>query len=228
MTAIEVKRIEGPAATLRRSLSDELAEAFGIVTAEEPFGADEAPVGVSPLQLDTLVGAGLVEFDSHGEGPPLARLRYRLSALGCHVANAWGETARTASAKGARAIEKRGLFALPQDDLRRLAETCLESTHEEPCEHLPTPCKVWDRALNASGYASTWAAGTSERVHRITLAAFKGKPPEGKPSALHLCGRKDCVNPDHLVWGDARENAQHHAEHQKARAERDGEGRPIQ
>ena len=226
MTTIDIKRIEGPAATLRRSLPDDLAEVFGIVSVEEPFGADETPPGISAIQLDALIGAGLVEFDAHGEGSPMARLRYRLSALGCHVSNAWGETAKQTSAQGARAETKRGLFAVPPDELRELAETFLAKTHEEDCDMLDTPCKVWDRSLNASGYANVHVAGTSERAHRVTLAAFKGAPPPGKALALHLCGRKDCINPAHLEWGDARTNAEQHVVHQRLRAEKNG--RPVQ
>ena len=218
----ETTRIEGPAAALRRSLPDDLAEAFGIVSAEEPFGADETPPGVSPIQLDTLIGAGLIEFDATGEGSPMARLRYRLSPLGCHVHHAWAEVAKQATARGARAGQKRGLFGLTKDELRTLAESFLCKTHEEACEMLETPCRVWDRSLNASGYATVHVAGTSERAHRVTLAAYKGLPPPAKALALHLCGRKDCLNPEHLEWGDARTNAEQHYGHQRLRAGQNG------
>lgn len=47
-----------------------------------------------------------------------------------------------------------------------------------------------------------------ERAHRIVLWAFHGPPPAGllKPVAMHLCHNRGCCNPQHLVWGEDREN----------------------
>ena len=221
MTKIE--RHEGPAAQLRRGLPDDLADAFGAVAAHEPFSPARMPPEVTAADIDLLIGCGLVEYHVAGEGPPMARLRYRLSPAGCHVHHAWSEMARQSGQGGAREEARRGLFALAADDRRKLADECLEQTAIQACDTMPTSCRVWTRGLNASGYATVWAAGTSERVHRITLAAYKGLPPPGKPSALHLCGRKDCICPDHLEWGDARENARQHVQHRRIRA---GEPQP--
>ena len=47
-----------------------------------------------------------------------------------------------------------------------------------------------------------------ERAHRIVLWAFHGPPPAYllKPVAMHLCHNRGCCNPQHLVWGEDREN----------------------
>jgi len=43
--------------------------------------------------------------------------------------------------------------------------------------------------------------------HRIACEEAHGPPPPGKDMALHRCPHKNCVNGQHLYWGDAHDNA---------------------
>lgn len=60
-----------------------------------------------------------------------------------------------------------------------------------------------------------------ERAHRIILWAMHGPPPAGlcRPVAMHLCHNRRCINPQHLVWGEDRENRRRKV-HADAAAER--------
>lgn len=48
---------------------------------------------------------------------------------------------------------------------------------------------------------------TTRYVHRLVCEAFNGKPPEGKPFALHRNDNPSDNTPENLYWGDARDNA---------------------
>ena len=70
-------------------------------------------------------------------------------------------------------------------------------------------CVIWPHSMTADGYGRRQRKeyGTY-RVSRQIAHDTHGSPPEGKPNALHSCGRGQfgCVNPLHLRWGSQREN----------------------
>jgi NTP pyrophosphatase (non-canonical NTP hydrolase) len=45
------------------------------------------------------------------------------------------------------------------------------------------------------------------RAHRVLCALAHGEPPTDKHVACHACGNPICVNPKHLYWGTAHDNA---------------------
>lgn len=47
-----------------------------------------------------------------------------------------------------------------------------------------------------------------EKAHRIVLWALYGPPPEdlAQPCVMHICHVPDCLNVDHLCWGEDAEN----------------------
>lgn len=74
------------------------------------------------------------------------------------------------------------------------------------------------------GYSNGQAI--TEFAHRLVLHAAFGPPPnypeshdatadelppKPKDQALHMCGRKACINPEHLVWGSKYDNQQDQA-----------------
>ena len=46
--------------------------------------------------------------------------------------------------------------------------------------------------------------GTDRSDERVQLANVTSAD---KPQATHSCHRKECINPDHLRWGSAKDNA---------------------
>jgi hypothetical protein len=69
-------------------------------------------------------------------------------------------------------------------------------------------CWVWTGALTSDGYGfwSRAAAGERGLAHRISLASVTPPPFDGA-MACHHCDNKPCVNPAHLYWGSALDNA---------------------
>jgi hypothetical protein len=81
------------------------------------------------------------------------------------------------------------------------------STHERTSH-----CWIWKHQVSNSGYGKTTLAdlhGTyTESAHRISYLAFVG-PLKRDDIVRQTCGRRLCVNPDHLVLGE-------HADHENA------------
>lgn len=71
-------------------------------------------------------------------------------------------------------------------------------------------CTIETRGeLTPKGYRRVWVDGTKQMAHRVAYQQEHGEIPEGH-QVHHTCGRKDCVNPDHLVTlTDADHRAQH-------------------
>lgn len=71
----------------------------------------------------------------------------------------------------------------------------------------PSGCWEWDRPEPPGGYGSFCVDSKKFRVHRWALTRFKGPPTNpNKAWALHHCDNRRCVNPDHLYWGDIKDN----------------------
>ncbi|MDB5531588.1 MAG: hypothetical protein JWR51_4691 [Devosia sp.] len=66
-------------------------------------------------------------------------------------------------------------------------------------------CIIWPFATKPNGYGSV--SGTS--AHRYVCIEAHGAPPTPSHQALHSCtnGKRGCVNPMHLRWGTAQDNA---------------------
>lgn len=69
-----------------------------------------------------------------------------------------------------------------------------------------TPCLLWKGGTTEKGYPTIWFNG-HWRGNRVSLIVNVGPPPEGKPFALHKCQQPQCINPDHLYWGTAKDNS---------------------
>jgi len=71
-------------------------------------------------------------------------------------------------------------------------------------------CLIFPFCRYKNGYAQlgTFKGNTERYAHRWMLKRTVGDPPEGKPFALHSCGKGNtgCVNPKHLYWGDDFDN----------------------
>lgn len=67
-------------------------------------------------------------------------------------------------------------------------------------------CVEWLGATSR-GYGHVRRGGRDLMVHRVMCEWGNGTAPPSKPWALHRCHNALCVRPDHLYWGDARDNA---------------------
>lgn len=71
-------------------------------------------------------------------------------------------------------------------------------------------CWVWTGA-KTGGYGAIWVGDNIQLAHRVAWCLYKGEIPDGK-YVLHKNNdgsshRRDCVNPEHLYIGTAKDNA---------------------
>lgn len=65
-------------------------------------------------------------------------------------------------------------------------------------------CFLWQRGVDKDGYPRLYIDGRHWRGNRAILFAVTS---EVNVMALHSCHQPRCLNPDHLRWGTASENA---------------------
>lgn len=70
----------------------------------------------------------------------------------------------------------------------------------------PSPCWIWKGAKDKDGYGVTTYNSKYIHAHRLALILKSPNLDQGL-KALHKCNIKPCINPDHLYWGDASQNA---------------------
>lgn len=70
-------------------------------------------------------------------------------------------------------------------------------------------CIIWPFSRCSFGYGRININGKKEIVHRIICKSVHGEPPTPDHHAAHSCGAGclGCVNPKHLFWKTALENA---------------------
>ena len=72
---------------------------------------------------------------------------------------------------------------------------------------LVNTCWVWQKQLDYQGYGRIKGNPYGIRAHRVSYQLFVGAIPEGLV-LRHTCNNKSCVNPEHLILGTHKENAQ--------------------
>ena len=70
-------------------------------------------------------------------------------------------------------------------------------------------CLMWPYFCDHNGYAKISLDGVQKFACRVACTIVHGEPPTPKHQAAHSCGkgRQGCVNPRHLRWATAKENA---------------------
>lgn len=71
-----------------------------------------------------------------------------------------------------------------------------------------SPCWIWTRALNDTGYGCVQFSRLSYRAHRLMWILANGPIPDGL-LCLHKCNEPLCGNPEHLYLGDEQDNAKY-------------------
>lgn len=81
-------------------------------------------------------------------------------------------------------------------------ESWFDNTIPEP----NTGCWLWIHSVNNKGYGRLLFNGTVKLAHRVSHELFKGKIPDGL-IVRHICHNPLCCNPNHLLTGTAKDNA---------------------
>src|SRR5258706_14501733 len=68
-------------------------------------------------------------------------------------------------------------------------------------------CWIWNANKGDKGYGRLKVKGKYQSAHRFSYEAFTGPIPE-KMFVCHTCDIPLCVNPEHLLIGNHKDNAQ--------------------
>jgi hypothetical protein len=68
-------------------------------------------------------------------------------------------------------------------------------------------CWIWTASVMKTGYGCIRIDKRTTRAHRVAYELTNGPIPEGL-LLRHTCDNRRCVNPDHLVPGDHKDNTQ--------------------
>lgn len=90
-------------------------------------------------------------------------------------------------------------------------------------------CLIWTEHRNMAGYGLVYVDGKHQYVSRLACREVNGPPPTDKHVAAHNCGNGHlgCVNPRHMRWATAWENAQDAIAHGRLARGRFAHGRSI-
>jgi hypothetical protein len=87
------------------------------------------------------------------------------------------------------------------------AKTRIEMLREFIASPDADACMEFKFSPNAGGYARISVAPfTLDYAHRVVCRWTHGDQPSDKHEAAHSCGRRTCVNPNHLRWATRAEN----------------------
>ena len=69
-------------------------------------------------------------------------------------------------------------------------------------------CIIWPPRRDKNDYLIFRMHGRPLIAHRYTCTIKHGEPPDPRLLACHSCNRRNCINPNHLRWGDNASNMQ--------------------
>jgi hypothetical protein len=83
-------------------------------------------------------------------------------------------------------------------------------------------CWEWVGGRASGGYGGFCVNGKTQKAHRVSYEAYKGKIPKGMV-VRHTCDNPACINPDHLIIGTQKDNVAD----REARGRRDVRGEQV-
>lgn len=79
-------------------------------------------------------------------------------------------------------------------------------------------CWCWKGSIHKTGYAPFKSyGGKNGTAHRASWIIYKGEIPKDK-YVLHKCDNRQCVNPEHLFLGTAKDNAEDRQEKKRGKS----------
>lgn len=69
-------------------------------------------------------------------------------------------------------------------------------------------CIEWTAGRDKDGYGKIQVSRRARRTHQIAWEVANGTTPPAGTVVRHRCDNPPCINPDHLVLGDAQLNAE--------------------
>lgn len=96
--------------------------------------------------------------------------------------------------------------------------------HEVAIKFDENKCLIWPFGSDGSGRGRIRLNGKPDRAHRYICFLVNGLSSTEKPHALHSCGNGHigCVNPNHIYWGSAKDNAADRSSHGRLSGEKNG------
>lgn len=115
---------------------------------------------------------------------------------------------RKLKARGLRKVAKERVWTkeMFEEARKRLLENIILSK-DVKYPYVQTPCHIWLRAKNVYLYGSITIFGKTVPTHILACEIKNGFHRPTGLVARHMCGNKECCNPDHMEFGTYSENS---------------------
>jgi hypothetical protein len=103
-------------------------------------------------------------------------------------------------------ISKEVFLNIAKVVLNRYSGPGLTPDQSKECYKGLDACQEWTGGKSSRGYGVAWVKGRIVSAHRLSYMVHNGEIAEGE-FILHRCDNRSCINPKHLLAGDAKANS---------------------